>query len=291
MKMFCKKCGTEFDGKFCPNCGEPSEPVIKNDQSTTILNGVDMDNAPIKQEKESIFSKTWFIILMTFCCFFPVGLFLMWKYKKFNKPIRIIITAFFAIGLIAAIGGNANSSSKASSNNTKVETVESKVDESEEINTSESEAATVDNREKASEADKQVYDIMLSAESDYNKLAQIMSADGVSMVDLYDASKTAENNFRIYWNNIDTVKCDGIKEYKNAAKNYILNMQSIASSTKKYVDKQNMKDLSNAKASMENSQNYAIQVVSARLQFLTASGFSDEEALNMIAPESESESK
>jgi len=275
MKMFCKKCGTEFDGKFCPNCGEPSEPAIKNDQSTTILNGVGLDNAPIAQEKESIFSKTWFIILMTFCCFFPVGLFLM----------------FYAIGLVAVIGGNANSSNKTSSNNTKVETVETKVDESEEINTSESETATVDNREKASEADKQVYDIMLSAESDYNKLAQIMSADGVSMVDLYDASKTAENNFGIYWNNIDTVKCDGIKEYKNAAKDYILNMQSIASSTKKYVDKQNIKDLSNAKASMENSQNYAIIVVSARLQFLTASGFSDEEAMKMIAPESESESK
>lgn len=284
--MFCKKCGTEFDGKFCPNCGEPSEPLIKNDQSATILNGVDYDNAPIEQEKESIFSKTWFIILMTFCCFFPVGLFLMWKYKKFNKPIRIVITAFFAIGLVVAIGGNANSSNKASSNNTQVETVQSEVDESEEINTSESEAATVDNREKASEADKQIYDIMMSAESDYNKLAQIMSADGVSMVDLYDASKTAENNFIIYGNNINTVECDGIKEYKSAAKDYILNMQVIASSTKKYVDKQNIKDLSNAKASMENSQNYAIQVVSARLQFLTASGFSDEEAMSMIAPES-----
>lgn len=289
--MFCKKCGTEFDGKFCPNCGEPSEPVIKNDQSATILNGIDYDNAPIEQEKESIFSKTWFIILMTFCCFFPVGLFLMWKYKKFNKPIRIIITAFFAIGLVAAIGGNANSSNKASSNNTLAETAQSKVDESKEINTSESEAATVDNREKASEADKQIYDIMMSAESDYNKLAQIMSADGVSMVDLYDASKTAENNFIIYGNNINTVECDGVKEYKKAAKDYILNMQVIASSTKKYVDKQNIKDLSNAKASMENSQNYAIQVVSARLQFLTASGFSDEEAMNMIAPESESKSK
>lgn len=289
--MFCKKCGTEFDGKFCPNCGEPSEPVIKNDQSATILNGVDYDNAPIEQEKESIFSKTWFIILMTFCCFFPVGLFLMWKYKKFNKPIRIVITAFFAIGLVVAIGGNANSSNKASSNNTQVETAQSKVDESKEINTSESEAATVDNREKASEADKQIYDIMMSAESDYNKLAQIMSADGVSMVDLYDASKTAESNFIIYGNNINTVECDGIKEYKKAAKDYILNMQVIASSTKKYVDKQNIKDLSNAKASMENSQNYAIQVVSARLQFLTASGFSDEEAMNMIAPESESKSK
>lgn len=27
--MKCKKCGTEFDGKFCPNCGEPLEKPKK----------------------------------------------------------------------------------------------------------------------------------------------------------------------------------------------------------------------------------------------------------------------
>ena len=59
-----------------------------------------------------------------------------------------------------------------------------------------------------------------------------MSTEGVSIVDLYDTAKTAENNFRIYCGNIDSVKCDGVKEYKEAAKNYILNLQSIASSTK-----------------------------------------------------------
>ena len=65
------------------------------------------------------------------------------------------------------------------------------------------------------------------------------------------------------------------------------NLQSSASSTKKYVDKQNIQDLSDAKAGMENSTNYAILVVGARLGFLTASGFSDEEAMQIIAPESE----
>ena len=76
-------------------------------------------------------------------------------------------------------------------------------------------------------------------------------------------------------------------DLKKAAKDYILNMQSIASSTKKYVDKQKIQDLSDAKAGIENSTNYAILVVGARLEFLTSSGFSDDEAMQIIAPESE----
>lgn len=28
--MFCRKCGTKFEGNFCPNCGEPKEEVKKN---------------------------------------------------------------------------------------------------------------------------------------------------------------------------------------------------------------------------------------------------------------------
>ncbi|MDD3186762.1 MAG: Ltp family lipoprotein [Anaerostipes sp.] len=53
-------------------------------------------------EKEKFYTKTWFVILMIIFIF-PVGLFLMWKYNKFSKTARIIISAIFAISFIGNV--------------------------------------------------------------------------------------------------------------------------------------------------------------------------------------------
>ena len=111
--MFCRKCGKEFDGKFCPNCGEPAILANEAEQTAPILNGVNLNGEAIEApKKEPFYSQTWFIVLMMFCCCFPVGLFLMWKYNKFNKPVRIIITIFFAICFIVGITNSTNTSNK-----------------------------------------------------------------------------------------------------------------------------------------------------------------------------------
>lgn len=60
----------------------------------------------MRKEKVPFYQSTWFIILMTFFCFFPLGLFLMWKYKKFSKPVRIAISAFFVVIMIASLFGS-----------------------------------------------------------------------------------------------------------------------------------------------------------------------------------------
>jgi flagellar biosynthesis GTPase FlhF len=45
-------------------------------------------------------------IILFLIFFFPVGLFLMWKYSKWNKVAKIIISIFFGIVLLANLGGN-----------------------------------------------------------------------------------------------------------------------------------------------------------------------------------------
>lgn len=49
--------------------------------------------------KEPFYKKSWFSILFLIL-FFPVGLFTMWKYTKWSKPIKIIITVILALILI-----------------------------------------------------------------------------------------------------------------------------------------------------------------------------------------------
>ncbi|WP_143318895.1 DUF4352 domain-containing protein [Clostridium sp. HBUAS56010] len=46
-------------------------------------------------ENLRFYQRAWFTILMMFCCCFPLGLFLMWYYKKFLYITRIIITVIF----------------------------------------------------------------------------------------------------------------------------------------------------------------------------------------------------
>lgn len=71
------------------------------------------------------YSSTGFVILML-VVFFPVGLFLMWKEKKFNQWVRIAVTAIFAIAIIS--GASDDSSSK-NSVDTKQATVQASTQE------------------------------------------------------------------------------------------------------------------------------------------------------------------
>ena len=50
----------------------------------------------METKNNEFYKSTWFIILML-VVFFPVGIFLMWKYTNWNKNLKIGISVFFAI--------------------------------------------------------------------------------------------------------------------------------------------------------------------------------------------------
>lgn len=69
-----------------------------------------MDNNEMNDtgaKKERWYQTTWFMWVML-VLFFPVGLFLMWKYKKHNLNARLIITAFFVLLMLGMPGTDKN---------------------------------------------------------------------------------------------------------------------------------------------------------------------------------------
>lgn len=68
------------------------------------------------------YQKTWAIILFLII-FFPVGLFLMWKYSSWNKIIKGVITGFFVLIFIGNIvnGGNNKTETNSIAKNSQVQ--------------------------------------------------------------------------------------------------------------------------------------------------------------------------
>lgn len=114
----CPECGKKISDKAtaCIHCGCPIERgIIENDssqiivkenveltdESTPTINCTPKENSnttgAINEKK--FYQSTWFIFLMLFV-FFPLGIFLLWKYKKTNIAVRIICSVAFAINFL-----------------------------------------------------------------------------------------------------------------------------------------------------------------------------------------------
>lgn len=76
-------------------------------------------------KKVPFYQSGWFTILFLIF-FFPVGLYLMWRYKKFNMVARVIVSTFFAFVLFSTIwGGSKDTDVASNSTKTTVEATES----------------------------------------------------------------------------------------------------------------------------------------------------------------------
>ena len=69
-------------------------------------------------------NKKWYeknlAIILLLIFFFPVGLFLMWKYSNWNKVIKIVISIFFGIVLLSNMGSKKTNETATTKTNTTV---------------------------------------------------------------------------------------------------------------------------------------------------------------------------
>jgi hypothetical protein len=73
----------------------PNNQPENNDGNITFTSSPD---STLQVEKQW-YEKDFYVIL-AFLLFYPVGLFMMWKYSSWKKSAKIILTTFFVIGLL-----------------------------------------------------------------------------------------------------------------------------------------------------------------------------------------------
>lgn len=201
--------------------------------------------------------------------------------KKKRKTGRIILISIVALFiLIAAIGGDGEEQQQAAA--PEQSQTENSPSENQQPAANPEEAKT-----KAKELDAKVYDIVLRSEQVTELLQEsvMLASEGqLSMLELYDIAKEAEAIQQNLYYELPIKDGEGSFDYVTGALNYIVNGQTIASNLKKYIDKEEMKYLSSAKESMENTQAHILNVVTLRMKYLSSQGFTDDEVLTLITP-------
>ena len=94
--MKCPNCGGNVEGNVCPYCDTHFEPPEEKNTSSKEYRPFDYSNASYLYSGEKWYTKTWVVILFLIF-FFPVGLYLMWRYKDWGTTAKIVVTVVIAL--------------------------------------------------------------------------------------------------------------------------------------------------------------------------------------------------
>lgn len=133
----------------------------------------------------------------------------------------------------------------------------------------------------AKSIDAEILLICTNAEQDYNAFFTLLSTEGTTDLDAYNAAKTLKDNLTDYnYRQLSAVKGNGLDEfddYKEKASLYIFVMSEAADAAMVYLDDSKTSNLSAYQEAAEKVSTYSFPLVVSRLTFLSASGFSDDE--------------
>ena len=136
-------------------------------------------------------------------------------------------------------------------------------------------------KEAAIALDAEIYAVCIKAEQDYKDFLALVSTEGTSNLDAYNAAKTLKDNLTDYnyrqLSEITGSTLDEFSQYKQNANLYIYVMSEVADAAMTYLDDAKTSNLSAYQTAAENVSNYSLALVASRMTFLSASGLSDDE--------------
>lgn len=105
----CPECGKEISDRAssCPNCGCPISQTTQADSKYHVSSeGYNTPHATpdysVQEEPEESFWSSEMLAILLTLSIWPIGLYLMWKYKHFSKGARIAWTVII-LGIVAII--------------------------------------------------------------------------------------------------------------------------------------------------------------------------------------------
>lgn len=104
----------------------------------------------------------------------------------------------------------------------------------------------------------------------------LVSGEG-TYEELYNVAKQVKSNQESYFKTLYDLDSEDCADYIQASKLYVTNAKSVATDVIKAIDKNEPKYFQTAADSINNSDNYSLQVVTKRIEYLAKSGLNDEE--------------
>lgn len=249
----CPKCGTMHQSNFCPNCGEAATAPHMTD---IVAPPSQSDVTPAVKKKGGCL-----------------------------KPVLIVLCVMLVLGTVVNMFGKSDMDTPASASSNKPS--------SSSISQSASPPSSPSLDVEATKAlalvlDKDIFQCLLNSESICTLLQDGITLVGNgqgTMLELYDLAKQAKSSQQSIWGSLGDLRDDNNRDYVNACQDYVINGQMMADDLIKYIDKQEMKYLSEAKQCIENIDNYVIIAVSKRMEYLISQGFTGDEAAVILSPE------
>lgn len=226
--MKCSKCGQDYAGNFCPNCGTPAP-----------------GNAETPPQPK--------------------------KKKKFHWWYVLII--ILVLGAIGSMGDDEGSE-------TQPQQEQQTLNESLEDSTNDAAQTPAPSKETAEINDLMIYTTLEMAERYLGIFQDALNGLGdgsATILDVYNTCEDVKQYMIQFDNHLDEVVDESADAYKDAVSGYTVLLWGAADSLMKYIDDNEISDLSDAQDSIEALTPQVYLAVSERMAYLSNAGFTDEE--------------
>ncbi len=268
--MFCRKCGREYEGNFCPDCGTPT---ISDNSITDTSENVRIDYSKFssdKKVKNKLTERSGFIVFMLIL-FFPVGIYFMWKNSKWNNFAKILVTMFFVFMFAYVYNHPVPSSTDTSG------AVSSKGDSKKADGNSKDAEDTRTALLKFDEQTWEDFKILYNSHNNFMKSISAYSDNQANSLDFYNVCADAKDYFANASTSYDYGTTDEEKTYLSAFELVALSDQQAAEKLIKYIDSGKTSDLSKAQEYIQRAKDALVNIAENRGTLLVKAGLTDKE--------------